>query len=244
MKRYAIILALCGVCFANSYTTSFPATENPVSESGKWVGGQSAGGNLWGDMQTTPGFAFGATEPTQYGDPTAILTGTWGATQDATIVVRIPGARPSGCCFETEVTLRGTIGVKQGDCTNTQCITKYEILCSVSSTVPYLQVVKWLGKNGSFAYLAQNSALSCANGDKLRAKITGGASDTVINVWRNGALVNFDVGSNVKDSAAFVSGTPGMGTYGSALSTFGISNFTATDGVGPLPPTQLKEVTH
>src|SRR4030081_3101507 len=42
MKRLVIVIfGLCGWCLANSYTTSFPATENPISESGHWVGGQS-----------------------------------------------------------------------------------------------------------------------------------------------------------------------------------------------------------
>ncbi len=59
-----------------SYSTSFSGTENPISENGNWVGGQSAGGNLWGNVQKTPGFAFGVSQPTTFGDPTAILTGT------------------------------------------------------------------------------------------------------------------------------------------------------------------------
>ena len=60
-----------------TYSTSFPGTEDPISENGNWVGGQNAGGNLWGNVQKTPGFAFGVSQPTQFGDPTAILTGTW-----------------------------------------------------------------------------------------------------------------------------------------------------------------------
>ena len=65
--------------FAQTYSTSFPLTENPISESGKWIGGQSADGNLWGNVQTSGGMAYGVSEPTTYGDPTAILTGSWAA---------------------------------------------------------------------------------------------------------------------------------------------------------------------
>ena len=72
----------------STYTTAFPGTANPISESGKWVNGGTAGGNFWGNIQTTPGLAFGVSEPTQFGDPTAILTGAWSADQAAQAVVK------------------------------------------------------------------------------------------------------------------------------------------------------------
>ena len=75
--------------FAQTYSTSFPLTENPISERGKWVGGQSAGGNLWGNVQTSGGMAYGVSEPTTFGDPTAILTGSWAANQQAQVTVKI-----------------------------------------------------------------------------------------------------------------------------------------------------------
>src|SRR5882672_10089128 len=71
--------------FAQTYSTSFPRTESPISEEGKWVGGQSADGNLWGNVQTGGGVAYGVSEPTTYGDPTAILTGSWASTQHAQV---------------------------------------------------------------------------------------------------------------------------------------------------------------
>src|SRR5215467_8196912 len=76
------------VC-SQTYSTSFPLTENPISERRKWVGGQSSGGNLWGDIQTGRGMAFGVSEPTLYGDPTAILRGHWIADQQAEVTVKI-----------------------------------------------------------------------------------------------------------------------------------------------------------
>src|SRR5882757_10676564 len=75
------------------YSTTFPLTENPISERGSWVGGSSAGvtlaslwakgkfwrgGHLWGNVQTSSGLAYGVSEPTEFGDPTAILAGEWG----------------------------------------------------------------------------------------------------------------------------------------------------------------------
>ena len=58
--------------FAQTYWTSFPLTENPTWERGKWVGGQSADLYLWGNVQTSGGMVY---LPTTYGDPTAILSG-------------------------------------------------------------------------------------------------------------------------------------------------------------------------
>src|SRR5215468_11885861 len=64
-----------------TYTTAFPLQENPISEGGRWIVGQSAGHNLWGDVQTKENFAFGVSEPTKFGDPIAILAGKWGPDQ-------------------------------------------------------------------------------------------------------------------------------------------------------------------
>ena len=64
-------VALAGVLLVHAaagtgtYTTAFTRTENPLSESGQWAGGRSTGANLWGDVRTTPGFAFGV-DPRRY----------------------------------------------------------------------------------------------------------------------------------------------------------------------------------
>ena len=99
MRRFLCFLGVMALAPAlawsqGTYTTSFPLTENPISEGGKWIGGQSAGGNLWGNVQTTPGLAFGVSEPTQYGDPTAILAGSWGQAQSAAAPLRPERQRP------------------------------------------------------------------------------------------------------------------------------------------------------
>src|ERR1700685_700590 len=68
---------------ANNYTTSFPATENPISESGKWSNGGQSPALDWTNCQTTTGLAFG-TESISSGtddDSTCILNGTWGPNQ-------------------------------------------------------------------------------------------------------------------------------------------------------------------
>jgi hypothetical protein len=44
---------------ANSYSTTFGRTENPLSENGKWIEGHAAGASLWGNVQTVSGLAYG-----------------------------------------------------------------------------------------------------------------------------------------------------------------------------------------
>src|SRR5215813_11451279 len=56
-----------------SYSTTFPLTENPISEGGSWTNGGATGLD-WANVQTTPGLSFG-TGPVNagtyiYADPT------------------------------------------------------------------------------------------------------------------------------------------------------------------------------
>jgi hypothetical protein len=63
---------------SNSYSTTFPLTENPISEGESWTNG-GATGLGWANVQTTPGLSFG-TGPVNagtylYADPIAVLKG-------------------------------------------------------------------------------------------------------------------------------------------------------------------------
>ena len=130
----------------NNYSTNFPNVENPISERSVWTGGQDAGGNEWGNMQVgSANFAYGVTEPTSFGDPTAILKGTWGATQAATALVKInttAGNLNTSGSREAEVRLRSTISAGS--------ITGYECYCSAKPTDPYCHIASWGGPNGQF----------------------------------------------------------------------------------------------
>ena len=161
------------------YTTQFPATENPISESGQWINGGNAGANLWGNVRTSSGMAFGANEPTQFGDPTALMTGSWGPTQTVTGVVKVSSV-PSSCCHEVEVRLRSSIAANN--------ITGYEVLCPVHSSPGYgIQIVRWNGANGQYVYINTGNAHQCKNGDTLMATATG-TNPTTIKVYINGSL--------------------------------------------------------
>ena len=133
-----------------TYSTNFPLTENPISEGGNWVAGQSAGNNLWGDIRTNGTIAFGVSEPTPYGDPTAILTGPWGPNQTAQAVVKLNQVPTGPCCKEAEVRLRTTINPVD------HTITGYEIHCSVIPNIGACHIVTWGGPNGSFRSIASH----------------------------------------------------------------------------------------
>ncbi len=224
------------------YTTNFTATENPISEGGKWLnGGVGAGASLWGDVRTNGTMAFGVNEPTTYGDPTAILTGTWGPSQTVTGVIKV-NSTPGTCCHEVEVRLRTSIAANS--------ITGYEILCPVWSSPNYgIQVVRWNGPNADYTYITAGDPHQCVNGDVLKATATG-TNPTTIQVYLNGnlTLTGVDHGTETgpgKAAGPWTGGTPGVGFYDSAdnnWSVFGFSSFTATDvssSQPPAPPTNL-----
>jgi hypothetical protein len=218
---------------ARIYTTSFSLTENPVYENGSWVGGQTAGNNLWGNVQTNGTMAFGVTEPTSYGDPTAVLTGTWGPDQTVQATVKITTTPANGCCHEAEVRLRTTINP------TTHLITGYEIYGSVTPGSSYFHIASWGGPNGSWANIENSSpSLYLKNGDVLKATVTG-TNPVVITGYLNGTQImtvqdygNFTF-SDGKKYGPWTSGAPGVGFYDNTDNNwgyFGFSSFTATDG--------------
>ena len=224
------------------YSTNFPLTENPISENGNWIGGSSAGssllaggkiwtaGRLWGDVQTASGMAYGVSEPTEFGDPTAILTGTWGPTQTVTAKVKINQAPTGRCCHEVELRLRTTI--------SSHAITGYEAYCSVMPSRPYCHVARWNGPNGSYwNFETGSSATYLKDGDVLKATAAG-TNPTVITVYKNGAQILQATDTGVAGGGfgaygPWPTGNPGIGFYDNPDSNwkyFGFSSFSASDG--------------
>ena len=210
----AIVLMSWPICgFAQTYSTSFPLTENPISERGKWVGGQSADGNLWGNVQTSGGMAYGVSQPTTYGDPTAILTGSWAANQQAQVTVKID-TTPTVCCHEIEVRLRMTISAKR--------ITGYEVYCSVVPGNKYCHIARWSGPDGLFCNIEPSPpSISLVNGDVLMGTVTG-SNPALITAYLNGVQIMqvSDTGNEGREGTdcgagrpVFTSGSPGIGFY-------------------------------
>lgn len=225
----------------HSYSTTFRQTENPFSENGHWIEGSNAGaslwaggkiwrgGRLWGNVQTTSGSAYGVDEPTEFGDPTAILTGTWGPTQTVTGTVKVNKTPTNNCCHEVELRLRTTISPHR--------ITGYEAYCSVMPNKPYCHIARWNGPNGSYwNFETGSSDTYLKDGDVIKATAIG-TNPTVVTLYKNGVQVlqATDTGAAGGGFGAFgpwTSGNPGIGfydNYDSHWTDFGFSSFSATD---------------
>jgi hypothetical protein len=214
-----------------TYSTNFPLTENPISEGGNWVAGQSAGNNLWGDIQTNGTIAFGVSLPTAYGDPTAILTGPWGPDQTAQGVVRVSQVPFGRCCHEVELRLRTTINPVD------HTITGYEVFCSVMPTWAYCNIATWGGPNGIFNarighYIGRNRNPYVRDGDVLMGVVTG-TNPVTITAYINGDPVMSAEDSGQAGWGPWTTGSPGIGFFDDngdrRWSDFGFSSFSAHD---------------
>jgi hypothetical protein len=213
---------------ANDYFTSFPLTENPISENGNWtVPSENGDGSLWGDVETVTNQAFGVSGPTQYGDATAVLTGTWSPDQSAQATIYVGSTTYGSCCTEAALHLRTTISPGS--------ITGYELGCSLVPGDQYCGVTRWNGANGSYCSI-QNFTDYVKNGDVMKGTITG-TNPVTISMYINGVLMETvtDNGSGncpAGGSGAagpWTSGSPGIGfaTNQNNWNTYGFSNFTA-----------------
>jgi len=199
-----------------SYSTTFPQTENPISEGGSWTNG-GATGLGWANVQTTSGLSFG-TGPVNagtylYADPTAVLKGAWTQDQQVQATVKVSGAYGRPCCKEVELRIRTTI--------TRNSITGYELNCSVVPAVPYLYLVRWNGPLNNFTYVV-NNATTCVDGDILKLTAVGNA----FTVYKNGVQVLQGT------DATFKKGFPGVGFYNNVdtnWSGFGLSDFSASN---------------
>jgi hypothetical protein len=204
------------------YSTKFPATENPISDGGKWVNGGMVGLD-WTDVFTTSALAFGLDEPANYADATAVLQGlTWAPDQKATGVVSTIGSPLEECFQEVELRLRTVISAHS--------ITGYEINYKFSNdSTAYMTIVRWNGPFGNFTTLKAFSGqqFGVKNGDVVSATVVG----NVITAFKNGVQQG-----QVTDST-YSSGSPGIGfNLSSGVSgcagtgaNFGFSSFTALD---------------
>jgi hypothetical protein len=229
----------------NNYSTTFNYTEKPISNGGVWVNGHAAGKAkckfgivyCWGDMQTNGAMAYGVDEPTKFGDPTAMLNGTWSKDQTVQGTVHVASAQPTRrnkCCREIELRLRVTI--QKGS------ITGYEAYCSVLPGNPYCHIASWGGPNG--AYVNLDDCLTSSppkylkEGDVLKATVTG-TNPVTLTAFVNGEQIMQvkDTGtcrfSNGKKYGPWVTGNPGIGQYATdgSFDSFGLADFSATDAV-------------
>jgi hypothetical protein len=204
----------------DSYSTSFPATENPISEGGAWRNGKTHGGDRQ-DMQTGSGNAYATvTNPTDYDDSCACLTGFPPDHYIEGVVHRASGYSPTDP-HEIELLLRCTI--------NTNSIFTYEILMSTAGA---FQIMRWDGTIGSFIEITFNGSgtgfgAAYADGDVVRGEISGSGTVTIV-VKKNGSTV-----WTTTDSSAgrILTGSPGIASFmrgtGNVVSSAGWQSITA-----------------
>jgi hypothetical protein len=200
-----------------TYTTSFPLTENPISERGNWINGKSAGLD-WSDVATTPGRAFGLESGSHgYDDSAALLTGSWGPDQTAEATVY--SVNQNGKVWEeVELRLRSALSPHRA--------TGYEILFRCSKTKDaYSEIVRWNGPLGSFTYLQRlkGAQYGVANGDVVKATIAGNVITTYINGVQVGRATDSTYATGQPGIGFFLSGTPGVNR------DYGFTRFTASD---------------
>ena len=206
----------------SAYSTHFALTENPMAEIGTWINGKTTGLD-WNNVRTANGSAFGAsTGSLTYNDPTAILTGSWGASQTVAATV-FANNRQTASNFYGEVELRLRSSLTAHNCTG------YEINFSViNSSAAYVQIVRWNGPLGNFTYVATTSGSRCIlkTGDTISATIAG----STITAYING--VQICQGTD----RTYPSGNPGMGFYyqgtTGSIADYGFTSYTASDGTG------------
>lgn len=199
-----------------SYTTNFPLAENPISENGHWLDGKKDGAD-WADVRTTPALAHGTVVSSgpPYDDSTAVLTGTWGATQHACATVHSVN-QTSAVYEEVEIRLRTTIIAHS--------ITGYEFnFRATADGSQYVQIVRWNGALNSFDYVDSKTGPGIHDGDV----VCGDANGSTLTASINGTQIVQGT------DATFGSGNPGIGFYmqGGSLaqtSDYGFSSFTAT----------------
>jgi hypothetical protein len=203
-----------------TYSTSFPLTENPLSENGMWIDGQT--GIDWSNCQSVAGMVMGTQTGTEtgdyeYGDSTAMLAGNWNPDQSVTATVKIADT-DSAQFEEVELRLRTTIA--------NHSITCYECYIPVKPTGDGPQIVLWNGPLASYNVLAGTSGYA-VNGDVIKAAIT----NNVITVWKNGTQIMSYTDNTLK------TGNPGIGFWvhngaSGDSAHFGFSSITATGLIG------------
>jgi len=200
-----------------SYSTRFEVDERPLSEGGMWLNGLKDGLD-WADIMTSNGVAYGdvtrmavaerrveqgnleaATEDSapigDYDDPTAVLSGEWGADQHAWATVF--SRNPTDEYFqEVEIRLRSTM-------TPHSC-TGYEVFFRCLKTDEgYAEIVRWNGAAGDFTSLKKlfGPQYGVQHGDVIEATVVG----NVLKGFVNGV----ELISATDD--VFTGGSPGIG---------------------------------
>ncbi len=217
------VTTTCPTSSKPSYSTSFPATENPISEGGRWTNGTIfGGGGIKTAVQTIAGVAYGTmTAPGNFPDSCACLSG-FGPDHQVVVTLVNNGVPRDEC--ETEILLRADITAAH--------VFLYEV-----DILGYagIQLVRWdmtVSNPSNYSILrnANPGEMSIASGAQVRAKAVG----TVITVETKAVggsfstLFTYDTAGN---STKYLTGNPGVGFWNSLgadhITKFGFDDFSA-----------------
>lgn len=208
---------------SRTYSTTFNFTEDPLSDNGNWINGQSPGID-WANMRCSAGKCWGLQNGSVHAsDGTAILTGNWKANQRGQGTVYVDSLAGTQTP-EVEIRLRSAItpNVNRG----------YEVSFScMTGGGAYLLIVRWNGAYNDFTELLGpvfGAQYSVGTGDVIRGEISG----FTISAYKNDVLM----GSVTDTDAAkrWATGNPGIGHNNDAPGTtvnsqWGFTAFTATE---------------
>lgn len=185
-----------------AYSTTFPLTENPISEGGNWT--NTISGSFNAPVVTSGGNATGPSS-TGFNDSIAMLTGTYG--RDQTITATAYRGGSSGAA-EIELHLRMAMfpnGIGGGS-PGANEIQTYEVDLVPSSGG--LELVKWNGPQGTFTNLQGGFLVGGVinDGDVFEVSAIGPAGSTAFVVKQNGTTI-----LTYTDTSAFTAGNPGIG---------------------------------
>lgn len=191
------------------YVTRFAATENPISEGGRWRNT----GLDWTPVATQDGLAFSTQSRNGYDDSYAFLSGFRPDHSAAAVIHLAEGYNPGKASHEVEILLRCS------DAAHT--ISWYE--CNLSWSGGYAQIMLLNGPLGRFKEVTQYAKpLRPRHGDVFSASVVG----NVITSYLNGVMVARAVDSTL------TTGQPGMAFFirpGATPRNYCFSAFSATD---------------
>ena len=242
MRIILSILLCCCSAFAGTYSTTFSGgNANPISEGGNWINGYTTG-KQWSDVQITNGLCcnaqLNAGDGNSYNDGTAILSGSWGATQYVSAAIwfnasKITNGSAGAANQYREIELRLRSSITASNCTGYEIDFSFTTPTNVS---PYIYISKWNGAFGSFTDISgggvHGTQYQVQNGDVVSASVTNSTIKAFIN------------GTNVLTAtdSTFTTGSPGVGfdmsmNYSDVV-YYGYTNFYATD-FAPSPPSAV-----
>jgi hypothetical protein len=197
LSRFMVLFAaISASAEAQTYTTSFSTTENPLSENGKWTNGGDVGLD-WQNVRTTagtPNKAYGTGVSYDYNDCIAVLSG-FPANQSAEATVYLAAGYTPPSSHEIELLLRFQVSAHNAR--------GYEINFWAGGSG--VQVVRWNGRMGDWTELRNTGTgpQGLVTGDIVKAQMIG----NTVTVFKNGTVI-----STVTDDT-FKDGNPGMGFF-------------------------------